>query len=325
MVHVGPTSANGIAGRLYALPHGRASLLFVLVAGVGVSLLGRSRTTGPGRFRLTLLWRAAVLLPVGLALQLLDHGAAVILQTYALLFVIAMAAQALPDTWLLTAAGATAIVGPSIFLWGTLERPRTFDRGPVVWGDPATEMLHELALSGPYPLVVWSAPFLLGMWLGRRDLRDRALAIRLLVIGGTVAVISATVSEVLVTTVAGPQAPEWFQLAASATPHSQMPFWLLNGTGTAAAVLGATLLIPGTATRGVRPVVAAGQLALTIYVGHHVVLHLLPEHATADEVGAAAWRVAVATIAMLAFAHAWRAVFARGPLEVFLRLPGRAR
>jgi uncharacterized membrane protein len=44
-VHVGPTHLDGFAGRLYALPHGRASILFVLVARVGVSLLAASRTS----------------------------------------------------------------------------------------------------------------------------------------------------------------------------------------------------------------------------------------------------------------------------------------
>ena len=324
MVHVGPTAAEGLGGRLYALPHGRASLLFVLVAGVGVTLLGRSRTTGPGRFRLTLLWRAALLLPLGLALQVLDHGAAVILQAYALLFVVAMVAQELSDRWLLGATGIAAVTGPGLFLWGTLRSPEVYDRAPVTWGDPAGEMVHGLLLSGPYPVVVWTAPLLLGMWLGRRDLTSRAFAVRLMVTGSLVAIASAAISSVAEVGPAGPGAPEWLQLATSVTPHSQMPLWLLNGTGVATAVLGASLLLAGPAGRAARPLVAAGQLALTIYVGHLVVLHLYPDQATADTVGAASWRVAVATVAMMVLAQLWRSRFARGPLETMLRLPSRA-
>ena len=323
MVHVGPTAAEGPTGRLYALPHGRASLLFVLVAGVGVTLLGRSRTTGRGRFRLTLLWRAALLLPLGLALQVLDHGAAVILQTYALLFVVAMVARELTDRWLLNAAGIAAVTGPGIFLWGTLRAPEVYDRSPVTWGDPAGELVHGLLLSGPYPVVVWTAPLLLGMWLGRRDLTSHAFAVRLLVAGSITAIASAAVSSVAEMGLAGPDAPEWVQLATSVTPHSQMPLWLLNGTGVAVAVLGAALLWTGKAGRAARPVVAAGQLALTIYVGHLVVLHLYPDRATATTVGAAGWRVVVASLVMLAFAQLWRSRFPRGPLETLLRLPSR--
>jgi uncharacterized membrane protein YeiB len=324
MVHVGPTGGEGVTGRLYALPHGRASLLFVLVAGVGVSMLGRSPTTGPGRFRLTLLWRAALLLPVGLALQLLDHGVNVILQTYALLFVIALAAHALPDRWLLVASAAFTVIGPGAFLRGTIRAPEAFDRDPVRWGDPLGEMVHELVLSGPYPLLVWVVPLLFGMWLGRQDLRSRAVAMQLVVVGAVTAVGSAAVSAVLSALVVGPGTPEWLRLLVSATPHSQMPLWLLNGVGAAVAVLGAMLLLDGAARRPVAPFVAAGQLALTLYVGHLVVLDLFPDHATADDVGAATARVAIATVVMLAGAHAWRSRFARGPLELLMRLPARA-
>jgi uncharacterized membrane protein YeiB len=324
MVHVGPTAAEGAAGRIYALPHGRASLLFVLVAGVGVSLLASSRTTGPFRFRATLLWRAALLLPVGLALQRLDHGASVILQTYAVLFVVAMVAETLPDRWLLTSAGVASLIGPGVFLVGTTRWPETFDRGPVAWGDPLHEMLHELLLSGPYPLVVWSAPLLLGMWIGRRDLRSRELGIRLVTVGTAVALGSVAVSAVTTIVLGGPDAPGWRQLVTSMTPHSQMPLWLINGLGTAIAVLGGSLLLTRVVTRAARPLIDAGQLALTIYVGHLVVLHLFPDRATADEVGPAIWRVMVATAVMLAFAHAWRSFFSRGPLESLLRLPVRA-
>jgi uncharacterized membrane protein YeiB len=324
MVHVGPTAAEGVAGRVYALAHGRASLLFVLVAGVGISLLGRSPTTGPGRFRLTLAWRAALLLPLGLALQVLDHGASVILQTYALLFVIALIAHELSDRGLLVAAGASAVAGPMVFLRGTLGAPEVYDRAPVVWGDPTGELLHGLLFSGPYPVLVWGAPLLVGMWLGRRDLASDARATRMLVGGSVVAVVSAVASATAEASIAGPDASHWRQLVWSATPHSQMPLWLVNGTATAVAILGAALLLTTLAARAARPVAAAGQLALTIYVGHLVVLHLFPEATTSATVVGASWRVLVATAVMLVFAHAWRARFARGPLEVLLRLPSRS-
>src|SRR5690606_28996784 len=81
--HVGPTYLESPAGRLYALPHGRASVLFVVLAGVGVSLLAGSRSKGLAEARRRLLGRAWWLLPAGLVLQALKHGVLVILQTYA--------------------------------------------------------------------------------------------------------------------------------------------------------------------------------------------------------------------------------------------------
>jgi uncharacterized membrane protein len=46
MVHVGPQDAGkpGIAAQAYRLSHGRASILFVVLAGIGVSLLAGDRS-----------------------------------------------------------------------------------------------------------------------------------------------------------------------------------------------------------------------------------------------------------------------------------------
>ena len=118
-VHIGPTDAQGWLGTSYAAAHGRASLLFVLVAGVGVSLLGTSPRTTGAQVRIRLLWRALLLLPLGLSLQELDHGAAVILQDYAVLFVVATVALLLPDRWLLGAAAITLPLGSIAFLGPT--------------------------------------------------------------------------------------------------------------------------------------------------------------------------------------------------------------
>jgi hypothetical protein len=53
MVHFGPTPApNTVLGNLYDVPHGRASVLFVLLAGVGVALLADGGSNGghPGEW-----------------------------------------------------------------------------------------------------------------------------------------------------------------------------------------------------------------------------------------------------------------------------------
>jgi hypothetical protein len=80
-VHVGPMGLTDPMGRLYALlTHGRASILFGLLAGIGVSLLAQSRSASLGETRLRLVWQAALLLPLGLWLQTLDVPIRVILR-----------------------------------------------------------------------------------------------------------------------------------------------------------------------------------------------------------------------------------------------------
>lgn len=320
-VHIGPTDLPGLPARLYASPHGRASLLFVLVAGVGVSLLVASRTTSVSEARWKLAWRATLLLPLGLALQELDHGANVILQDYALLFVLAILVVRLPDRWLMTMAAVSATLGPVAFLWGRGTAPATFDRTSTALSDPAGEILHGLVLSGPYPLITWLAPFAFGIWLGRRDLRSLRVRARLAV-GGTATALGALVAARLLVGTLGPPtaAGDPLHLATSAA-HGQMPLWLIGGTGAAAAVLGVSLIVADLAPRTSWPLVATGQLALTVYVAHLLALHAAPALLTSDRLVEAAVLLAAFAVVLATGATAWRATFDRGPLELALHAP----
>jgi uncharacterized membrane protein YeiB len=320
-VHVGPTDAEGVAGTLYGLSHGRAAILFGLLAGVGVSLLAASRSTSLVQARVRLLWRSAVLLPLGLALQLLDHNVFVILQDYSLLFVLGALVLTVPDRWVLALAGVSWVGGSVGYLWGLIARPEAFARDIASWGDPAGDLLHRLVLSGAYPLITWSAPFLLGVWLGRRDLRSRRAQQRLVIVGAVTVLVARLVSWGLVRLQGEPgEVAGWGRLVID-EPHSQMPLWLLGATGSAVLVLGASLLLGDVALRGVWPLAAVGQLAFTVYVGHLLALHLYVDELTADDPGPAALIVLGFTLAAMVLATAWRAVLPRGPLEVVLHLP----
>jgi uncharacterized membrane protein YeiB len=321
MVHVGPTDAGGVAGTLYGLSHGRAAILFGLLAGVGVSLLASSRSTSPTQARVRLVWRAAVLLPLGLGLQRLDHNVFVILQDYSLLFLLGALVIGVGDRWVLVLAGTSWVVGSVGYLWGQIAWPEAFVRSAAAWGDPGGELLHRLVLSGPYPMITWSAPFLVGVWLGRRDLRARGVRLRMVAVGALVAAAAHLISWGLTTVLGDPgEDPGWGRLVV-AEAHSQLPLWLLGATGSAVLLLGACLWLGDAAGRWVWPMVAVGQLAFTVYVGHLLALHLENDALTADEPGPAMVLVLGFTLVAMVLATAWRAVLSRGPLEVVLHLP----
>lgn len=321
MVHVGPMYGDSLAIELYALPHGRASILFMLVAGLGVSLLAAGRDSTPATLTSRLLWRALLLLPAGLVLQEIDSGRLVILQTYAAMFVVAIGLVYLPDRWLLILVAVSIVGGPLVFLYGQMEASLQFIRAPIAWGDDPAEILHGLILSGPYPLITWLAPFALGMWLGRRDLR--ALGVRVAVLLSGVAVVLA-VSGAAAALQAAVGEPgfhaDWAQLT-SVSPHSQMPLWLLGATGAATAVLGVSLFVADLAGRAAWPLVATGQVALTFYVAHLLVLTEWPQVMESGTPGEALAICAAFTIVAAVLAMVWRAVLPRGPLEIVLQPP----
>src|SRR5690625_7471321 len=90
-VNIGPRDEGGVTGKLLILPHGRASMLFVLLAGIGFTLLTRRAREGAPVPWQQVLWRALVLLLVGLSTPLLDHGLDVSPTTFAPVFLVPVA------------------------------------------------------------------------------------------------------------------------------------------------------------------------------------------------------------------------------------------
>jgi uncharacterized membrane protein YeiB len=324
-VHVSPSGTGESLAYVLAVPRGRSALLFGLLAGVGVALLASSRTRSVADARFTLAWRVAVLLPLGLALQNLDHGVYVILADYALLYALAIVVLRWSDRWLLVVVAVSTLVGSVGHRYGELYDPVGFQTIAASFGDQPGEMLHRLVLSGPYPLITWAAPFCLGIWLGRRDLRDPRVRWRMVVVGGALAVVVPALSWVLTTRVGSVLAAGgWWALLDDA-PHSQRPLWLVSATASAVAVLGIALVVADRVPRLVAPLVAAGQLAFTWYVTHLLVLHVREGLLRTGSVVGTFAVVAVFTVVMGVGSALWLRIAPRGPLELVLRPPWRWR
>jgi uncharacterized membrane protein YeiB len=322
-VNVGPVDSTEPGAWFYLLAHGRASILFVLLAGIGFSLMTRRVREARAGLRplwAALAWRCAVLLLAGLALQRLGHEVNVILAVYALLFAVAGALVRAGDGVLLVVAGLGATVGPALWLGLQVRADAPFSGRPPQLGDPPGEVLLSLLLTGPYPLVTWVAPFALGMWLGRRDLTDPALQRRLAVLAGAVAVAAALLARLAARLRGGRVGDLSWQLLLTDAPHGQMPLWILGAAGTSVLLLVACLAVERRwGDRPLRPLALLGQLSLTFYVAHLVALawvRPLP-HTLLQGAAISAVMVVVAAVA----AVLWRRRFRRGPLEVLVRAP----
>jgi hypothetical protein len=201
-------------------------------------------------------------------------------------------------------------------------------------------LLCQIFLTGDYPVVVYLAYLCAGLAIGRLDLTSRRLGIWLLGGGVAMTLAATAVSDLLLYPLGGlarlidltgedavtllwdpEQESPWWYLAL-ASPHAHTQLDLVHSTGSAMAVLGASLLITriATADRLLRPVQLAGAMTLTLYSAHILVLAtgLLEDHELALYL--------VLVVGSMVFATLWRRWRPQGPLEELVaRAAGRAR
>ncbi|MEN1975253.1 heparan-alpha-glucosaminide N-acetyltransferase domain-containing protein [Cellulomonas sp. P4] len=304
--HVGPGGPQDPwPWSLAQVADGRPAALFVLLSGVSVALLsgGHAAVTGTRRVqaRTRLLVRAFLVLAVGVLVELLGTPVAVILPTYAVLFACAVPLLGTPPRRLLVAAAVVAALSPVL----------------RIALDPALERLPgrawtEIVTGTYYPAVVWFAYVLVGLAVGRTDLRSTRVRLRLLGTGVALAVVGHGASALLTRAV-----PPDGTLAALVTtePHSSSPLEVVANTGVALAVLALSLVVADAAPRLVAPVAATGALALTAYTGHLVAIAVLGDDVV-WEPDAATWLAFL--VGVTGMCWLWRAAFGRGPLERLL-------
>lgn len=323
-VNVGPRKEVGetqLAVLVYDLPYGRASLLFMLLAGIGMSLMTeRSRATGaPFPWR-TIVWRSVLLIISGLALQMLAHDISVILTYYGVLFLGGLPLLRAPSWLLTTLATTTLIVGPVLWLSLQQQTATTFNFLAPSLSDPLWTILHATLLTGAYPVLIWVTPFLLGLVLGRLKLSQLAVQHRLIGWGVVATFIPIATSFVLVALNGHPTSAYGWDQLVSIEAHSEMPLWMISGCGSAVLTIGLFLRAEPWVTRRLSWLVSAGRLSLTIYVAHLLVLALLVRPGPETLAEGYVISAAMSAIFVIAAQLWWRNV-GTGPLERLLSWP----
>ncbi len=336
----GPTATGLIAS-------GRSAATFALVAGLSVAFLsgGRQILTGVPRRAAAagLAVRGLAIGAIGLLLGYAGSGIELILAYYAVFYLCSIPLIRLRPKALAALSVAFATVGPVLLLLADrLDLPDSGTAEPTfttLVTNPAG-LLCQIFLTGDYPVVVYLAYLCAGLAIGRLDLTSRRLGIWLLGGGVAMTLAATAVSDLLLYPLGGlarlidltgedavtllwdpEQESPWWYLAL-ASPHAHTQLDLVHSTGSAMAVLGASLLLTRIATvdRLLRPVQLAGAMTLTLYSGHILVLAtgLLEDHELA--------LYFVLVVGSMVFATLWRRWRSQGPLEELVaRAAGRAR
>jgi uncharacterized membrane protein YeiB len=284
---------------------GRSAALFAVLAGLSIALLsgGSAPVDGGrlGRARVRILTRAVLLFLLGTFLSALGAPIAVILQSYAVLFVLALPVLRVPPAGLVALAAGVALVAPPICFAVT--------DALTAAGSPPTGLV-ELLVAGYYPAATWLAYVLAGLAVGRSDLRAPRVR-RVLLLTGVWLAVAGYGGGVLATRLAAGQ-PESVLRLLSTEPHADSTVEVAGNIGVALVVVATCLVVADRWPRVVVPLAATGALALTAYSTHIVVIALMgPEVVREPQVSVHLGFLVVT----LVLATAWRATLGRGPLE----------
>jgi hypothetical protein len=300
--HILPSIVDGEVSPAHQLAGGRASALFAVLAGTSLVLVAGTRQPLRGRslggMVAGTVVRATLIGLVGLVLGDVESGIAVILVYYAVLFVVAVPFLALRTRWLVPLALAWAVVGPvTSHLWRDRLPPTSYAVPSLASLAEPVALLRELVLTGYYPVLTWVPYILLGMAVGRADLRSWRAAGVLAGAGLWAVAVAWLVSDALVgrpgvraeliSTFTGagwrgdlattltdglygvtPTGSPWW-LAVRA-PHSGTTFDLLMTGGSACLVIALCLVVGRLAPRATSVLFGAGAMTLTLYTLHVV-------------------------------------------------------
>ncbi|MCP5094372.1 MAG: DUF1624 domain-containing protein [Chloroflexi bacterium] len=189
----GPAWLQWVMGLL----DGRAAATFVILAGVGLSLLSKKgRITGDDvrlrRDRNTMLKRALFLFVVGLTF--IPIWPADILHFYGVYIAIAAFFLAASDRKLWVSVVAMAI--GFVVLLSIFDYEVGWDWVALEYTDFWTMqgMIRHLFFNGFHPVIPWVAFIFIGMWLGRQEMGNDGLRRRILAISLAIAAVAETIS-----------------------------------------------------------------------------------------------------------------------------------
>ena len=294
--------------------NGRSSILFAVLAGLSISLVtgGTRPVEGTRRARASarLALRGALLWVIGMLLVLTGVPVYVILPAYALLFALSLPFLGMRARGLFLTAGALALVMPWV-------QP-VLDAAPI-WSGRGGEEL-ESALGWHYPFPVWIAFLLVGMGLGRLDLRLLPEQVILVLSGTALALAGYEMALATAPAVAGDL---YLSAALSAEDHSAGLGEVVGSGGFALAVIGLCLLLCRTPLRWVAvPLRAVGSMPLTAYVLQLVVWAAVALAVLGDTSDLRGIRdlglFEPLTLGLVAGCTVWALTVGRGPLEAMI-------
>ncbi|WP_291052605.1 DUF418 domain-containing protein [Herbiconiux sp.] len=312
IAHTQPDDEGGFFGRLLAVAGGgeRPRTLFAITGGIALGLFVASRLREGqllGEVRRTVAIRGIFLVALGLFLQTMSSGVSIVLDTWGLLFLIALPFLVTKSRALLIGAAVLLVIGSAIRV-AVSGRASAF-----VLEHTELAQLSDWFTTGSYPLLIWAAFLAVGFAVSRLDLTTRRS--QLIITGSgavlTIAVVAALVSDGDAPLTFPQELLRHIAAIGAALLVVGVLLLLTSGRNALARVLGIVLW----------PLRAVGSMPLTVYTAHVLALTVWY---SSDAPGYGTWEpFVVLTLCSLVFATVWRLTMGQGPLERLIALVSR--
>jgi uncharacterized membrane protein YeiB len=318
---------------LLQLLDGRPAATFVILAGMGVTLMSNKLTDPSGvpdiRIIGTILRRRGLLL-LAFGFLNLTIWQGDILRVYGVSLLIV--------PWLIWRNSRTLLITGLAFvlafclLLALFDYDQNWDWNTMTYHRLWTPvgLLRSLFYDGFRSVLPWTGLLIFGLWLGRLDWSTNDMPRKAMTWGLGMWMATSALSSCLLNWLSGHPQPGLDHESATALFGLQsmppLPIFLLNAIGCALLVIGASTLIERWWKDGwgVRALAATGRMAFTWYVAHiviglgSVIVLGWTRASHLQALGAASGFFAVAVATSLW----WRTRFLNGPLEFILRSVG---
>lgn len=323
------TNHTGLSGFLN-LFNGNSSSVFVMLAGMGVSLMSNRKDytlDERKKIKTIITKRSWFLFLLGVVFCL--YWPADILHFYGGYMQIAGLLIFLPKKYFLYAGAIAIVIFHALLLTIPYETGWNFDT--LEYHDFWTfqGFIRNTFYNGWNPIFPWIAFFLSGMYLGRLNWKDHKTPKRILFIGLIVYLTTFAVQSIAASTL--PNNDMVFYLTADYLPPF-VPFML--GTGSFGLILISIFIFMGNRigeTKIAQILASTGQMTLTHYISHLVLglflLSIITGKTLSNELIhetptnpfiILSFAIAYFLFSCL-FSHLWRKKYKNGPLEMFMR------
>lgn len=303
----------------------RAAAALVMISGAGLTLM--LQRTGILKSRNTLFKRAIFLVLCGMLITSIWQ--ADILHFYGFFILIGLAMARFSNPGLLTGAAAfwlISFLGRSDHICRYLNN---FTAGSM------PDLLANLFFTGFYPIFPWAALYLLGMWLGRQDFKNRHVTLTLLGSGISAVLLSecagyfipgVALKTFLAHGASDETAAYIFILLSKLTVIDltlPSPVSIISGAGTGLCVIALSFLYTvGQNQETQKYLIITGKNTLSLYVLHILFIKGVEHIPGMGDDYSVLWCTAGAMLFIAAytlFMRQWLKKFAMGPLESAMR------